>query len=121
MLILGKSVGCSFATIPTITKNGGYSLIEPVITITLTSIVMTIFFTVFSQNQVKSVSPVMQIKALELGQAYLEEISLKRYDENSPADNSQVEGDIDSAVKNVVNNALSVIECQEQLCIFKMR
>ena len=30
------------------------------------------------------------------------------YDENSPADNSQVEGDIDSAVNNVVNNALSV-------------
>ena len=30
------------------------------------------------------------------------------YDENSPADNSQVEGEIDSAVNNVVDNALNV-------------
>jgi len=66
----------------------GYSLIELIITITLTSIVMTIFYTVFSKNQVNSVTPVMQVKAAELGQAYLEEISLKRFDENSPIGNA---------------------------------
>ena len=66
----------------------GYSLIELIITITLTSIVMVIFYTVFGQNQVRSVSTIMQVKASELGQAYLEEISLKRYDEKSPVGNS---------------------------------
>jgi MSHA pilin protein MshD len=69
-------------------KNCGYSLIELIITITLTSIVMVIFYTVFGQNQVKSVSTVIQVKASELGQAYLEEISLKRFDELSPIGNA---------------------------------
>ena len=67
--------------------SSGYSLIELIITIVLTSIVMVIFYGVFAQNQVKSVSPVMQVKAAELAQAYLEEISLKRFHENSPAGN----------------------------------
>lgn len=66
----------------------GYSLIELVITITLTSIVMVIFFTVFSQNQKNSATPVMQVKAAQLAQAYMEEISLKRFDENSPSGNN---------------------------------
>jgi MSHA pilin protein MshD len=66
----------------------GYSLIELIITITLTSIVMVIFYTVFGQTQVKSVSPIIQVKAAELGQAYLEEISLKRFDELSPIGNA---------------------------------
>ncbi len=69
-------------------KYDGYSLIELIITITLTSIVMVIFYTVFGQNQVKSVSPVIQVKATELGLAYLEEISLKRFDELSPIGNA---------------------------------
>ncbi len=69
-------------------RSQGYSLIELIITITLTSIVMVIFYTVFSQNQVKSVSTIMQAKAAELGQAYLEEIGFKGYDENSPAGNA---------------------------------
>lgn len=66
----------------------GYSLIELIITIVVTSIVMVIFYTVFAPNQQGSVSPVIQVKAAELGQAYLEEISLKRFDENSPIGNA---------------------------------
>lgn len=66
----------------------GYTLIELIITITLTSIVMVIFYTVFGKNQVRSVSTVMQVKAAELGQAYLEEVSLKRFDELSPVGNA---------------------------------
>lgn len=49
---------------------------------------MVIFYTVFAPNQQGSVSPVIQVKAAELGQAYLEEISLKRFDENSPIGNA---------------------------------
>jgi len=66
----------------------GYSLIELIITIVVTSIVMIIFYSIFAKNQLRSVTPVMQVKAAELGQAYLEEISLKRFDENSPIGNS---------------------------------
>lgn len=65
----------------------GYSLIELIITIVLSSFAIIIFFGLFSQNQIKSISPVFQIRAAELSQAYLEEISLKRFDENSPVGN----------------------------------
>ena len=69
--------------------NHGYSLIELVITITLTSIVIVLFYSYMSQQQLRSASPVIQVKAAQLAQAYLEEISLKRFDENSPAGNAQ--------------------------------
>lgn len=78
---------------PTIAKNihqqSGYSLIELIITVVLTSIVIIVFYQVFAFNQRQSTSPVLQVKAAELAQAYLEEISLRKYDENSPAGNGQ--------------------------------
>lgn len=70
-------------------NSAGYSLIELVITITVTSIVIVLFYAYMSQQQLRSVSPVTQVKAAQLAQAYLEEISLKRFDENSPAGNGQ--------------------------------
>ncbi len=69
-------------------SNAGYSLIELIVTIVVTSIVIIIFYSIFAPNQKNSVSSVLQTKAAELGQAYLEEISLKRFDENSPAGNA---------------------------------
>jgi len=69
-------------------KVDGYSLIELIITIVVTSIVIVIFYSVFAPNQKNSVSSVIQVKAAELGQAYLEEIILKRFDENSPIGNA---------------------------------
>ncbi len=71
------------------TTHRGYSLIELIITIVVTSIVMVIFFSIFGKNQLQSTSPVIQVKAAQLGQAYLEEISLKAYDENSPVGNAR--------------------------------
>ena len=65
----------------------GYSLIELVVTIVLTSIIVVVFLTLFSSVQRNSTEPVFQVKAAELGQAYLEEISLKKYDHASPAGN----------------------------------
>jgi MSHA pilin protein MshD len=68
-------------------QQSGYSLIELIVTITLMSIVMVIFFAFMAQSQLESATPVTQVKASQLAQAYLEEISLKRYDENSPVGN----------------------------------
>ncbi|MBV1909440.1 MAG: type II secretion system GspH family protein [Kangiellaceae bacterium] len=67
----------------------GYSLIELIVTIVVTSIVMIIFYSIFAPNQKNSVSSVLQIKAAELGQAYLEEIIQKKFDENTPIGNAQ--------------------------------
>lgn len=69
-------------------KHHGYSLIELIVTIVVTSIVIIIFYSIFAPNQKNSVTSVIQTKAAELGQAYLEEITLKRFDENSPAGNA---------------------------------
>jgi MSHA pilin protein MshD len=70
------------------TSANGYSLIELIVTIVVTSIVIIIFYSIFAPNQKNSVTSVLQTKAAELGQAYLEEITLKRFDENSPAGNT---------------------------------
>ncbi|MET1255696.1 type IV pilus modification PilV family protein [Aliikangiella maris] len=69
-------------------KQSGYSLIELIITIVLTSITMVIFYAIYAQSQLRSVSPVIQVKAAQLAQAYLEEISLKKFDHFSPAGNA---------------------------------
>jgi len=75
--------------LPTSLKKAfGYSLIELIITIVVTSIVIIIFYSIFAPNQRNSVSPVIQVKAAQLGQAYLEEIMHKRFDENSPIGNA---------------------------------
>lgn len=68
-------------------STSGYSLIELVVTIALTSLVVVVFLSFFSSIQLQSTEPVFQVKAAELGQAYLEEISLKKYDHNSPNGN----------------------------------
>lgn len=68
-------------------ENNGFTLVELIITIVLSGIAMVMFASIYVSTQVKSVSPVLQVKAAELAQAYLEEISLKRFDENSPIGN----------------------------------
>jgi MSHA pilin protein MshD len=66
----------------------GFTLVELIITILLTSIATLMFANIYSTTQVQSASPIIQIKAVELGQAYLEEIALKKFDENSPIGNT---------------------------------
>lgn len=67
--------------------NQGFTLVELIITVVLSGIAMVMFVGIYASTQVKSVSPIMQVKAAELAQAYLEEISLKRFDERSPVGN----------------------------------
>lgn len=69
-------------------SNQAYSLIELIITIVITSIVMLVLLNIFFTNQKNSASPIFQVKAAQLAQAYLEEVSLRKYDEVSPAGNS---------------------------------
>lgn len=68
-------------------NNQGFTLVELIITIVLSGIAIAMFAGIYTSTQVKSVSPIMQVKAAELAQAYLEEISLKRFDEQSPIGN----------------------------------
>ncbi len=68
-------------------NNRGFTLVELIITIILSGIAMVMFAGIYASTQVNSVSPIMQVKAAELAQAYLEEISLKRFDEQSPVGN----------------------------------
>jgi len=67
--------------------NKGFTLVELIITIILTGLAMVMFSGIYASTQLKSISPVTQVKAAELAQSYLEEISLRRFDENSPIGN----------------------------------
>ncbi len=82
----------------------GFTLVELVITIIITSIAMVMFAGIYTSTQVNSVSPVIQVKAAELAQAYLEEISLKRFDENSPIGN---QFGCDQASQPICSNTLA--------------
>jgi len=77
--------------------NQGFTLVELIITVVLSGIAVVMFAGIYTSTQVRSVSPVMQVKAAELAQAYLEEISLKRFDEQSPVGN-QFRCDEDPAI-----------------------
>jgi len=68
-------------------KISAFTLVELVITIVLTGIAVVMFSGIYASTQLKSISPVFQVKAAELAQSYLEEISLRRFDENSPIGN----------------------------------
>lgn len=59
------------------------SLIELVVTIVIMAIVLTGIAVLFFDTVKKTPEPVIDIRAAELGQAYLDEILTKRYDENS--------------------------------------
>ncbi|MCK7471177.1 MAG: prepilin-type N-terminal cleavage/methylation domain-containing protein [Desulfomicrobium escambiense] len=65
-------------------ENKGFSLIEVVITIVIVSIAVTGVITVFLTATQKGIDPVLEIKSVELGQALMDEIMLKRYDESTP-------------------------------------
>jgi MSHA pilin protein MshD len=59
-------------------------LVELVITIVLMSIVLVAIASTLSFSSSRSADLLYQVKLVELGQAYLEEILTKRFDENSP-------------------------------------
>ncbi len=61
----------------------GFTLIELVIGIVLFSIVLTLVTTLVAPQARRSVDPILQIRAVELAQSVLREISARSFDENS--------------------------------------
>ena len=75
---------CRYAYLHAI-KQRGFTLIELIITIIVTSIAFTALSVWMLGANRDSVDPVVSMRAATLGQAYLEEILSKRFDEqNSP-------------------------------------
>src|SRR5688572_1380949 len=62
----------------------GVTLIETIIFIVVVSIGLGALLMVFNQSVVKSVDPVIRIKALEKGQALMDEILARKFAENTP-------------------------------------
>lgn len=62
----------------------GLSLVETIVFIVVISIALTTLVQVFNQSVVQSVDPIIRIKALEKGQALLDEILARKFDENTP-------------------------------------
>ncbi len=62
----------------------GVTLIELVIFITITSIALVSVLSIYLTSASHSADPMIRIRSIELGQSTLEEILLKRYDNNTP-------------------------------------
>jgi len=65
-------------------KQGGVTLIETIVFLVVMGIALTALMSVFNESVVKSVDPVVRVRALELGQAQLDEILARNFDENTP-------------------------------------
>ncbi|WP_246128504.1 type IV pilus modification PilV family protein [Pleionea sediminis] len=63
--------------------NSGFTLIEIVIAIVVFAVALTVLVVAFNPSTSATSDPVLQARAAELGQAYLEEIRGKRFDENN--------------------------------------
>jgi MSHA pilin protein MshD len=62
----------------------GFSLMEMVLTIAIISVSLVVLITAFGGLAKRTADPVLQAKAAFLGQAYMDEIITKRFDEQSP-------------------------------------
>ena len=61
----------------------GYTLVEQVIGIVVFSIALGLFTSLFAPQVIRSVDPVFQVRASELGQSLINEITGKSFDEAS--------------------------------------
>lgn len=62
----------------------GISLVETIVFLVVVSIGLVSLLSVFSQNIVQSVDPVVRVTAMEKAQALLDEILARKFDENTP-------------------------------------
>ena len=63
----------------------GVSLIELIVFIIVISVASTALFQVYSYSQIRSVDPLIRIRAFELAQARLDEILALKYDASTPS------------------------------------
>jgi MSHA pilin protein MshD len=64
-------------------KISGFTLIELVIGIVVFSIALTLFTSLIVPQAIRSVDPIFQVRAAELGQSLINEITSKSFDEKS--------------------------------------
>lgn len=62
----------------------GFTLVEIIVGIVVSAVALTFLSTLFFSNAGRSAEPILQIRAAEFGQALLEEILAKPFDENTP-------------------------------------
>lgn len=65
-------------------RQGGITLIELIVFIVVMGIALTVMVTAMNSSLIRSVDPVMDIRALECAQAKLDEVVARRFDKNSP-------------------------------------
>jgi MSHA pilin protein MshD len=66
-----------------VNKTTGFTLIELVVGIVVFAIALTLFTSLILPQSVRSVDPVFQVRAAELGQSLITEIASKSFDEKS--------------------------------------
>ncbi len=66
-----------------VNKSKGFTLIELVIGIIVFSIALTLFTSLIVPQAIRSVDPIFQVRAAELAQSLMSEISSKSFDEKS--------------------------------------
>lgn len=64
--------------------HGGFSLIETIVFLVVISVALVSLTAVFNQFVVQSVDPAVRVRALEHGQALMDEILARRFDQNTP-------------------------------------
>lgn len=75
---------------PAINLQRGFTLVELIIGIIVFAIAMSIVTVLVAPSASRSVDPMMQVRAAELAQSLLNEISAKSFDENSDRLNGQI-------------------------------
>lgn len=65
-------------------KEQGVSLIELIVFIIVIGIASSALFATYNYSQLHNADPIIQVRALELAQARLDEILALKYDENTP-------------------------------------
>jgi len=65
-------------------SQNGFSLVELVVGLVLTALALTFVSTIFFSAPERSVEPMLQIRAAELGQSLMDEILSKPYDDTTP-------------------------------------
>ncbi len=75
----------------------GFTLMETIISIIIVAVAVVGILSVIYNVTQKGINPVMELKACELGQAMLDEIMLKRWDEDTPLGG----GHIDVSLANI--------------------
>lgn len=69
---------------PETARYSGFTLIEIVVGIVVSAIALTLLSVLFFSNAGRSVEPILQIRAAEFGQALLDEILAKKFDQKTP-------------------------------------